>query len=106
MKKKCFYDRLGRRMKVGDQFIYTTPGKDGKAVNHIAVVVAEDSDGQLHAAKIKSEIYKGEDEFITGIGGGYLGVLRKTWPISFKDYGFIILNPIEEDEELPLAKIW
>lgn len=107
MNKKKFYDRLGRRLKLGDQFIYMTGGKDGKpAMNHLAQVVAEDQDGTLHASKIKSEIYKGDDEFITGTGGGHLGILRKTWPIVQGKGGIIILNPIDEDEELPNAKIW
>ena len=29
-KKKKIYDRLGRTLELGDQFIYSTGGKDGK----------------------------------------------------------------------------
>ena len=39
-KKKKIYDRLGRTLELGDQFIYSTGGKDGKPfLNHIAEVV-------------------------------------------------------------------
>ena len=107
-KKKKIYDRLGRTLELGDQFIYSTGGKDGKPfLNHIAEVVAEDPDGTLYAAKLKSAIYKTDnEEFVTSKGGGHIGVVRKTWEITGKGYGIIKLSPIPEDEELPNAKIW
>lgn len=107
-KKKEYFDRLGRKLKLGDQFVYMTGGKDGKkANNHIAQVVAQDPDGKLYASKIKSSIYLDDgEEFVDELANGDIGIVRKTFEITRGKGGIIILDRIDEDDDLPNAKIW
>ena len=100
--EKTIYDRLGRKLDLNDQIVYT----DNKGNVHIGVITRKDEDGKLFVSKVKGQKYKDDrDTFSKTLANGGIGVLDNTWELM-TGRGTIKLESIGDNDDLPEAKIW
>lgn len=107
-KPKTYWDRLGRKISLGDQIVYM----DENYVDHVAIITISMYDGTLYAAKVKSITMTSpkdnEESFTTEYGDGSICIMRKTFALEeIPDKGSImILKKMDYYNGYFYCKIW
>lgn len=88
-----YYDRLGRKPKVGDIILYQEPSKDRSTITNRLGLISYDEDGILYVGKMKSPKLVNRNDEVLGKVFGYsicgplieLGMLRGKYGITILD---------------------